>query len=277
MKILILGSSGQIGKPTTKFLRDNNYEVIEWDIIKDQSNDLRIPNKQLYNAINKSDFVYYLASDVGGAKYLEKNQDSFNFIHNNMLIMCNTFKTLKECNKPFIFTSSQMADLNHSTYGQLKLLGEKITNNIGGLVVRLWNVYAEETDPEKSHVITDFIKMAKTFNKINMRTDGMESRQFLHAEDCAKCLLTLTKKYKELDRTKQYHITSFEWTTIKDIALIISNLTGCELVYSKNKDKTQMNAMNPPNNYILNFWKPTISLREGIKSLINLKNYEQQI
>lgn len=270
MKILVLGSSGQIGKPTIKYLKDNNHDIIEWDILKDPSNDLRIPNKELYKTINTSDFVYYLASDVGGAKYLEKKQDSFEFINNNMLIMSNTFKALKECNKPFIFTSSQMADLKHSTYGQLKLLGEKITNDIGGLVVRLWNVYAEETDIEKSHVITDFIKMAKTSNKISMRTDGMESRQFLYAEDCAKCLLTLTKKYDELDKTKPYHITSFKWTTVKDIALIISKLTGCEILFNKNKDKTQMNAMNSPNDYILNFWKPTVSLEDGIQILINL-------
>lgn len=272
MKILILGSDGQIGKPTTKYLRENNHEVIEWDIVKNPSNDLRIPNKELYDAIKASDFVYYFASDVGGAKYLEKNQDSFKFICDNMLIMCNTFKTLKECNKPFIFTSSQMADLKHSTYGQLKLLGEKITNDIGGLVVRLWNVYAEENDPEKSHVITDFIKMAKNFNKIKMRTDGEESRQFLHATDCAECLLTLTKLYTKLDKTKNYHITSFKWTTVKEIALIISKLTGCEVIFNENKDKTQMNAMNPPDDYILNFWKPNITLEKGIETLLNQIN-----
>lgn len=273
MKFLILGSSGQIGKPTTDYLRYQGHEVIEWDILKNITHDLRLSNTELYKAIENSDFVYYLASDVGGAKYLEKNQNSFKFISDNMLIMCNTFKALKCCNKPFIFASSQMAELTHSTYGQLKIIGEKITNDIGGLVVRLWNVYGKEYDNEKAHVITDFIKMAKDDNKIIMRTDGEESRQFLYAEDCAECLLILSQKYKELDKTKNYHITAFEWVKIKDIAEIISKLNNnCPIIFGIEKDKTQINAMNPPDPYILNFWKPKTNIKNGIELI--KKTYE---
>jgi nucleoside-diphosphate-sugar epimerase len=53
------------------------------------------------------------------------------------------------------------------------------------MIVRLWNVYGYET--ARTHVITDFIRMARE-GRIDMRTNGKESRQFLYADDCCKCL-----------------------------------------------------------------------------------------
>lgn len=270
MKILVLGSSGQIGAPTCKYLRDKGHEVVEWDIENSKYQDLRFYNHGLYNTMKDCDFVYYFASDVGGAKYLEDNEHKFNFINNNMKIMSYTFEALKTLNKPFIFTSSQMSELNHSTYGTLKKIGETITNDIGGLVVRLWNVYGMEHHGEKSHVITDFCKMAKYDGVIKMRTSGLESRQFLYAEDCAECLLRLTECYDILDKRKNYHITSFKWITILDIANTLSKLFSCDVQPGVKIDNTQKNAMNEPDSYILNFWKPKTTIEEGISKIYNL-------
>lgn len=270
MKILVLGSSGQIGFPTCQILKRNGHEVIEWDLINGSHQDLRIYNSKLIYEMQNCDFVYYFASDVGGAKYLEKYQDSCEFIMNNMDIMRHTFKALSDTKKPFIFTSSQMADLHDSTYGLLKSIGEKLTTDIGGLIVRLWNVYGQEHDLEKSHVITDFINMAKSYNKITMRTDGEESRQLLYVEDCIDCLMMLTEQYNELDKTKKYHITSFEWTTIKQIAEIIAEISGACIEIGTKKDNTQKNSMNQADDYILKFWKPKTSLRHGIEKIYSI-------
>lgn len=269
MKILVLGSEGQIGKPTCKYLESQGHEVIRFDKKTDIYQDLS-EGWSVWDDLDECDFVYYFASNVGGAKYLEKYQHTFEFIEDNLRIMVNTFTALKETKKPFIFTSSQMAELPYSTYGQMKLLGEKMTKDLGGLAVRLWNVYGYEDEEEKAHVITDFCKMAKREGKIKMRTDGEESRQLLYAEDCAKALLTLTEKYDTLDRNKNYHITNFEWVKIKEVAEILSKHTGCEVEYGTNKDMTQMNAMNDPDPYILELWKPETKLEEGI-----IKIYDQ--
>ncbi len=265
MKILVLGSEGQIGKPTCKYLQAQGHEVVKWDIKLGVSHDLRLAEAQLVETMNNCDFVYYFASDVGGAKYLEKYQDSFQFIKNNMDIMSRTFLALKTTNTPFLFTSSQMSELGYSSYGQLKSLGEKMTNDIGGLVVRLWNVYGLEEDDDKSHVITDFCKMAKHDGVIKMRTDGTESRQLLYAKDCAECLLTLSESYATLDKSKNYHITNFEWVTILDVANHLKDISGCDVIHGNKKDMTQMNSMNEADPYILNFWKPKTTLKEGLK------------
>ena len=271
MKHLVLGSSGQIGGHLVKYLLSKGEQVTEYDIEYKEWQDLREGyNPSLESYIDTCDIVHFLAFDVGGAKYLEENQDKYEFIDNNMRIMINTFDLLKRYEKPFIFASSQMSEMGYSSYGMLKSLGEKITRNLGGLVVRFWNVYGYETNPAKSHVITDFIKMAKKEGTIKMRTDGTESRQFLYADDACEALLTLSKKYNNLDKTEDYCITSFKWNKVYEIANILDVLSSCEVIPSDKKDKTQRNAMNEPNNNIKKYWQPKTSLKEGIMKLYNL-------
>lgn len=271
MKHLVLGSSGQIGSHIVSYFKNKGEEILEFDIERNKNEDLRLFNNQLLEEkIQQCDIVHFLAFDVGGAKYLEKHQDTYPFISNNMKIMINTFELIKKYNKPVLFASSQMSELGYSTYGQLKNIGEKITKDLGGIVTRFWNVYGYEKDEEKSHVITDFIKMAKYEGVIKMRTDGTESRQFLYGDDCAEALLILSKNYNSLDKSKSYHITSFEWITVLEIAQIIQEISGCKIIPSDRKDLTQKNAMNGADEYILNFWKSKTSLKTGINKIYNL-------
>jgi nucleoside-diphosphate-sugar epimerase len=271
MKHLVLGSSGQVGYHVVNYFKSKGEEVIEFDIERDQNEDLRIYNNTLLEEkIQQCDMIHFLAFDIGGAKYLEKYQDTYQFIDNNMRIMINTFELIKKHNKPFLFASSQMSELIYSSYGVLKNIGERITKDLGGIIVRFWNVYGYEGDGEKSHVITDFIKMAKYGGIIKMRTDGLESRQFLYGDDCAEALLVISKQYDTLDKTKNYHITNFQWTTILEIASAIQNISGCLIEIGDRKDQTQKNAMNEPDNYILGLWQPTVTLEEGINKLYKL-------
>jgi len=181
-----------------------------------------------------------------------------------------TFEAIKKYRKPFIFASSQMAEMGYSSYGMLKSLGEKITYDLGGVIARFWNVYGYEKDEEKSHVITDFIKMAKKDKVIKMRTDGTESRQFLYADDACEALFTLAKKYKTLNKKQNYSITNFKWNKVYEIAEILDVLSSCSVIPSDKKDTTQYNAMNEPNNHIQKYWQPKTSLEEGIMKLYNM-------
>jgi len=150
MKYLVLGSAGQIGFELCKFLRNKRHEVIEFDIASNQFEDLRIRHN-LEFLIKEVDFVMFLAFDVGGSRYLKKYQHTYDFIHNNALINAFTFEQLKKYNKPFIYTSSQMANMSYSPYGVCKSLGEVYTKSLDGLTVKFWNVYGPEKDLEKSH------------------------------------------------------------------------------------------------------------------------------
>jgi len=92
MKYLVLGSSGQIGRHLVSYLTKSGHTVSEFDIVRKTSEDLRIAdNEELIKCMKDSDFVFFLAFDVGGSKYLKKYQNTFSFIQNNIEIMSNTF------------------------------------------------------------------------------------------------------------------------------------------------------------------------------------------
>ena len=269
MTSLIIGSSGQIGNHLTSFLKNKKERVLEFDISITHKHDLRIPNNTiLEDYICKSDFIYFLAFDVGGSRYLKEYQNDPKFISNNMRIIENTMSLIGRYAKPFIFASSQMSNMEQSTYGALKNIGEIYTKLLGGLVVKFWNVYGIEKDVNKFHVITDFVLKAINNGVIDMLTDGEESRQFLHADDCSNCLSILAEQFDDLDKTKPYHITSFEWVKIIDIAKLISNKTNCDIIKATQKDEVQFNKLNPPDKYIMNFWHPQITIKKGIDDIV---------
>lgn len=271
MRALVLGSEGQIGSHLTKHLIDQDNEVLSIDYVLSPEDDLRESfNPKVWDAINECDFVYFLAFDVGGSTYLKSYQNSVEFLNNNIDIMKYTFRLLERSGKPFLFASSQMSNMNHSPYGVLKRLGEFYTYNLGGIVVKFWNVYGVEKDFTKFHVITDFIRMAARNGIIEMKTTGEEERQFLYADDCSEALVRLAQQFDFIDRSQSYDITSYEWVSVREVAELISRMYDMvPIVFGKEIDRVQ-GVKNEPNNNILDFWEPTTSLKKGIKKVNEL-------
>ena len=282
MRITVLGSSGQIGAYLTEYLRKKDHDVREFDLVNGKDQDMRlIPNYDLHARISTSEFVFFLAFDVGGSRYLKKYQHSFDFLDNNSRIMVNAFEYLKRYEVPFIFTSSQMSNMGHSPYGLLKNVGELYTKSLNGLVTKFWNIYGIETDYEKSHVITDFIKKGFETGTIDMITDGTEEREFLYAEDCCEALEIVMDKYSEFKSTDELHITSGNSISILDISKEIQkqfNNIGKEIkiIPSKEKDDVQKDARNVADPYIRKWWEPKTTLTEGIGKVFTSmkKNYD---
>ena len=282
MKITILGSSGQIGAYLTEYLRGKGHEIFEYDIANCEEQDLtKIPNLGLEHLIKASDFVFFLAFDVGGSRYLKKYQHTFKFIDNNARMMASVFGLLEKYNKRFVFASSQMSNMSHSPYGVMKRVGEMYTKTLNGLLVKFWNVYGIETDMEKAHVITDFIRKGFEEGDFEMMTDGTEERQFLYAEDCCEALETVMENYTDFKPEDPLHITSFHPTSIRDIANIIQgqfNLIDRPVKISAGvaKDSVQLDKRNEADTYITGWWLPKTNVENGIAKVFNemKKNYE---
>jgi len=282
MKITILGSSGQIGAYLTEYLRNKGHTVHEFDVVNGQHQDMTtIPNPELHRVIMTSDFVFFLAFDVGGSRYLKKYQHTFQFINNNTRLMANAFTLLQKYNKRFIFASSQMSNMSYSPYGVLKNVGELYTKSLNGLIVKFWNVYGIEKDHEKSHVITDFIRKGFETGVIDMLTDGQEEREFLYAEDCCEALETIMENYDEFTSEDNLHITSFHSTKVIDIASMILgqfNLIGkheVKLEPSTEKDSVQMDKRNRPDTYLTKWWMPKTTIEQGIAKVFEAMKNEQ--
>ena len=276
MKIVILGSSGQIGAYLTEYLREKGHEVNEFDVLNGEEQDLTvIPSRKLDHDIRLADFVFFLAFDVGGSRYLKKYQHTFDFINNNTRIMANVFGMLQKYNKRFIFASSQMSNMSHSPYGVMKRVGELYTTALNGLIVKFWNVYGIEKDRDKAHVITDFIRKGFEEGEFEMMTDGTEERQFLYAEDCCEGLETVMENYTDFKSEDPLHITSFRSTSIKDIAHIIQ---GCfnridkydvKITPGFAKDPVQLDKRNEANTFITGWWLPKTGIDNGIAKVFD--------
>ena len=282
MKISILGSSGQIGAYLTEYLRGKGHEIFEYDKNNTEEQDLtKIPNLALEHIIKASDFVFFLAFDVGGSRYLKKYQHTFKFIDNNTRMMASVFGLLEKYNKRFVFASSQMSNMSYSPYGVAKRVGELYTKSLKGLTVKFWNVYGIEKDMEKAHVITDFIRKGFEEGDFEMMTDGTEERQFLYAEDCCEALETVMENFSDFKPEDPLHITSFHQSSIKEVAQIITgqfNMIGKNVDIKPGiaKDSVQMDKRNEADTYITGWWLPKTNLQDGIAKVFNdmKKHYE---
>lgn len=271
-KVMVLGGSGQIGEPLCDFLEKQNHKVFNVDLVVDSSHDLRKDSEIVDYWMQQVDFVYFLAYDIGGSKFLKDKQNNFNFLMNNTKIMENVFELLRKHEKPFVFASSAMTKMPWSSYGNLKKLGEHFTECLGGISARFWNVYGPERDELKSHVITDFIKKARDTGKIEMLTDGTEVRQFLYAEDCSKALYSLAQNYNKAKENIKFDVTNCVWSSIYEIAQIIADHYNAEIVRPQTKDTVQMNSRIEPNpEPIREFWNPdnAVTLKDGIAKMID--------
>jgi nucleoside-diphosphate-sugar epimerase len=269
-RYLILGSAGQIGSGLTKYLVSQGHAVEGFDIANSGAEDLReYPNQLLCEKLKEVDFVFFLAFDVGGSKYLSEYQNSLSFIENNLRIMTNVFDALSSHSLPFLFASSQMVGIEDSTYGLLKKLGEKYATVAGGISARFWNVYGKESHGIKSHVITDFIQMAISNKKISMRTEGTEVRDFLFIDDCSSALEWASKQFAMIKNAYSViDIASFSYTSILDIARIVAEKTGSTVEVGTGIDLVQSGHRFDPREDILKYWKPAVNIKEGISKLV---------
>src|SRR6478672_10682893 len=120
-KNLVLGGSGLIGSALVQHPRGIGEEAINLDITL--GNDLREMDLTPYSNV---DYVWFLAWDVGGAKYLTAEKNLLQILRNNTILCERVFHFLEQTNIPFLFTTTQLADV-HNTYGITKIMGEEWT------------------------------------------------------------------------------------------------------------------------------------------------------
>src|SRR5947207_1098916 len=177
---LVVGSEGFVGKPFCTYLETAGEAVVRFDIKRSKNEDARAAQLPL----NGIDRVYFLAWDVGGAKYLYREDSQFRQLDWNLKLLLNVMPQLQAAGVPFLFVSSQLAEEYDTVYGVTKRLGEVWTHLLEGVRVRLWNVYGPVEEPtERTHVVSDLVYQAMFNRKIELMTTGEEQRHFIHTDD----------------------------------------------------------------------------------------------
>ncbi len=253
IKNLVLGGAGMIGSHLCDFLRSKGEEVISLDLLT--GFDLRKDDLNKYKDV---DFVWFLAWDVGGSKYLTDKNNFISIIKNNTQICERVFQFLEDTRIPFLFASTQLAAPDN-VYGVTKLLGENWTKALGGKIVRFWNVYGWEDPGERSHVITDMVLNGLKDKHIKILTNGEEERQFIHAEDCVRNLHSI----KNLEG-EEFDLSSGKWVSIKGLAQVIADKLGATVAVGTVKGYN--NRMDPKHN--VHLFKFEYDLETGIAEVI---------
>lgn len=254
---LVIGSEGFIGKSFCEFLEKKGESVTRFDIKRGPQEDGRIAVLPLDNI----DRVYFLAWDVGGAKYLYKEDAQLSQLDWNLKLLSNVMTQLGKNKTPFLFISSQLAEEHDTVYGVTKRLGEVWSRIIGGIFIRQWNVYGPiEAESIRSHVVADFIHQALTTGEIKMMTTGEEKRQFIHIDDVCEAW------YKALDGKHRgiHDVTSFEWVKIIDIANIIGEITGAKVIPGEKIGSTPITPIKGK----IPGWSPAVNLEDGLRRTV---------
>lgn len=253
-KNLVLGGSGLVGGALCNYLKQIGQEVINIDYQNGPEYDLRTMDLTPYKDVH---YVWFLAWDVGGAKYLTNEKNLLNIMRNNSELCTKVFGFLEQYQIPFMFTSTQLANVDN-VYGLTKIVGEQWTKLLGGKIVRFWNVYGWEVPGERSHVVPDLVHQAIKNGRIDLMTTGEEERQFVYIDDCARNLVAIRES-----NIDEVDMTSGSWIKIKALAEIV----GQELnvpVYPGNKLGYQ-NKITPHDAYTTTIQIP---LEEGVRRII---------
>lgn len=264
--VLILGSSGLIGSVLHRKLLEKGYKVLH--ILSRNHRDLRINGSlDIFNDI-KIKYIYFLAFEVGGAKYLQNEAKQDYIYYSNDAMMSNVIGWINSRGTKYAFASSSLIS-DDSAYGRAKKKGEQkaVQTHAITRVFRLWNVYGFEYPNPKSHVIPDFISQCIKYKKVTPLTDGYELRQFLHVDDTCDNLITLMEKFWDVDCVSD--LSDGKWVSIRDVVSAIQEVDpNCEFVFPEKKAK-DMKRLTPNNSSKLhkNLWQQKYDLKTGIQEV----------
>ncbi len=250
---VVLGGAGLIGSALHRTLESRGEPTIIYDLKTGVNLRQHEPDEVPGDA-----YYWFLAWDVGGAKYLMDKSQQLSILRHNLGLCEKIFGWLERRKARFTFVSSQMAGFPNA-YGITKSVGELWAESIGnGLITRLWNCYDAEAPSVRSHVVPDLVRQAKT-GTIKLLTLGEERRQFLHVDDVAEALI----QQRDLGQPLA-DVTSGTWVPIREIAELIGKRLNANVAVGSSPGDESL--VEPT--HLLEGWSPRIDLATGIAMVI---------
>ena len=108
--------------------------------------------------------------------------------------------------------------------------------------------------------MADFVHQALDTGAIRMLTTGEERRQFIHIDDvCRAFHEALSGGVREI-----CDASTFEWFRVLDVANMVGEMTGANVVLGNNVGNTPIT----PNLAPIPGWKARVTLREGLARMV---------
>ncbi len=259
--------------------------------------DLRSQNEVSRVFDRKFDEVYQLAADMGGAGYIFTGENDADVMNNSIQINLNTLEFARKRNIKNIFYSSSACiypehnqlDPNNpiciessaypanpdSEYGWEKLFSERLyfafnrNHNMNCCVARYHNIYGQNGTffGGKEKVPAALCRKIAQVNdggEIEVWGDGIQTRSFLHVDDCVEAtILLMRSKFRG-----PVNIGSEDMISINNLANKIINISGKKVSIKNLPGPEGVRGRNSDNRLIFEKlkWKPSISLDQGLKS-----------
>jgi GDP-L-fucose synthase len=297
MTIVVAGSNGLVGSALMKHFEEIGLQTVG---ISRSNVDLFDKNSTIEFISNlQPTAVIDAAGKVGGIAV--NDQQPVEFLSENLLIQGNLMEAAHRAKVPrFVFLGSSCIyprdakqpikeeylntgplEKTNSAYAIAKIAGIELINSYRKEFGYKWisvmptNLYGPRDNfgLETSHVLPALIRkfVEAKFNQspsVTLWGTGNPRREFLHVDDLATAIAVLLENY---DAEMHINVGTGEDVTIKELALLISELTGYtgEILWDFNKaDGTPRKVLDVQRIKKLG-WTPKISLRDGIQSTIN--------
>lgn len=288
-KLVTLGCSVRVADNLSRGALENIVHLL--DRIDFMNIDLR-EYRNCLRATENVDYVFHLASAVGGVQYIRTSHVDNLTPSVSMNVNMPEAARRNDVDR-FLFTSSACVyregngELNvfreqdafpadpPTTYGWAKVLGEiacrsyHMDYGMKCVAVRIFNAYGENEnlDPLWAHVIPSMIRRAILYPKESFHVfgDGKQERAFLYVKDCVEGLL---RAIDRIDDGSPINMGSEDVISIADLAKrviglsrkeveIVFDLSGPRGVNRYCADTTKMRELLD--------WAPSTSLDEGLE------------
>jgi GDP-L-fucose synthase len=296
-KIYVAGHRGMVGSAILRGLQKQGYDDLVFR--KSAELDLRDQAKVLeFFKKERPEYVFLAAAKVGGI--LANNTYRADFLYENLMIQSNIIHAAylsgvkklmflgSSCIYPKLapqpmkeeYLLTGLLESTNEPYAIAKIAGIKMCDayraqyGCNFISVMPTNLYGpnDNYDLQNSHVLPALIRKFLTAKKNNDENvvlwgTGAPLREFLHADDLADACLFLMKNYNEEGLV---NIGTGVDLSIYDLAKMVQKIVGFkgEIVLDSTKpDGTPRKLMDVSKLHGLG-WKHTISLEEGIKSVV---------
>ncbi len=295
-KIYVAGHRGMVGSAIIRKLREEGYA----NIVTRTSAELDLTNQAAVNTFfenEKPEYVFLAAAKVGGIH--ANNVYRADFIYRNLMIEANVIHSAyvykvkkllflgssciypKFAEQPLKEGSLLTGELEptNEPYAIAKIAGIKLCEayrdqyGCNFISVMPTNLYGpnDNYDLNNSHVLPALIRKFHTAKiqdeqSVEIWGTGTPKREFLHVDDLADACFFLMENYND----KDFLNVGVGWDiSIKDLALMIKDITGFEGELTFNTDKpdgTPRKLMDVSRLEKLG-WKAKIDLKDGISNV----------
>lgn len=297
MKVLVTGSSGQLGSYICELMADER-EVTGLDIVPSSvpsTRDLTVLGDirnaaDAARAVNGADAVVHCAAQVSVER---STTDPVTDAETNVLGTVNMLNASARAGVGrFVYISSAAVYGNPqstpvseshpteplSNYGASKLAGEKFalafghTSQMEVVVMRPFNFYSPRADPESpySGVITKFIERVRRHQSPVIEGDGHQTRDFINAKDVASMAVALLDAQEASGEV--FNCGSGRSTSILDLARTVISVSGQDLepeFSSPRKGDIRHSLADISKARDILRFRPKITLDDGISEMLS--------